>query len=80
MLVFTGIYFGVIRKSTAEEGLNSANLNTIALSENAPVSFVSQGNESSPSDTDLVATYNQLYGKFLLKAFANRQFSIPPCV
>jgi hypothetical protein len=77
VLVFTGIYFGVIRKSTAEEGLNSANLNTIALSENAPVSFVSQGNESVPSGTDLVATYSQLYGKFQLKAFANRQFSIP---
>jgi len=77
-LLFTGFYFGVIRKSTAEEGINSSNLNTVALSEDAPVSFVSQGNESSPSDTDLVATYNQLYGKFQLKAFANRQFSIPP--
>ena len=76
-LLFTGFYFGVIRKSTAEEGINSSNLNTVALSEDAPVSFVSQGNESSPSDTDLVATYNQLYGKFQLKAFANRQFSIP---
>jgi hypothetical protein len=77
-LLFTGFYFGVIRKSTAEEGINSSNVNTVALSEDAPVSFVSQGNESSPSDTDLVATYNQLYGKFQLKAFANRQFSIPP--
>ena len=76
-LLFTGFYFGVIRKSTAEEGINSSNLNTVALSEDAPVSFVSQGNESSPSDTDLVATYNQLYGKFQLKAFANRQFSMP---
>ena len=76
-LLFTGFYFGVIRKSTAEEGINSSNVNTVALSEDAPVSFVSQGNESSPSDTDLVATYNQLYGKFQLKAFANRQFSIP---
>ena len=76
-LLFTGFYFGVIRKSTAEEGINTSNLNTVALSEDAPVSFMSQGNESSPSDTDLVATYNQLYGKFQLKAFANRQFSIP---
>jgi hypothetical protein len=78
VLLFVGIYVGVTRKSIAEEGLNSANLNTIAYSENAPVSFVSQGNEFLPSGTDLVATYNQLYGKFQLKAFANRQFSIPP--
>jgi hypothetical protein len=77
ILLFTGFYFGVIRKSTAEEEMNSSNLNTVALSEDAPVSFVSQGNEFSPSGTDLVATYNQLYGKFQLKAFANRQFSIP---
>ena len=77
-LLFTGFYFGVIRKSTAEEGINSSNVNTVALSEDAPVSFVSQGNESSPSDTDLVATYNQLYGKFQLKVYSNRQFSIPP--
>jgi hypothetical protein len=77
VLVFTGIYFGVIRKSTAEEGLNSANFNTIALSEDVPVSFVSQGNESVPSGTDLVATYSQLYGKFQLKVYSNRQFSIP---
>ena len=58
-LLFTGFYFGVIRKSTAEEGINSSNVNTVGLSEDAPVSFVSQGNESSPSDTDLVVTYNQ---------------------
>jgi hypothetical protein len=77
VLLFTGFYFGVIRKSTAEEEMNSSNLNTVALSEDAHVSFVSQGNEFSPSGTDLVATYNQLYGKFQLKAFANRQFSIP---
>jgi hypothetical protein len=76
-LLFTGFYFGVIRKSTAEEGINSSNVNTVALSEDAPVSFVSQGNESSPSDTDLVATYNQLYGKFQLKAFANHKFAMP---
>jgi hypothetical protein len=78
VLLFTGFYFGVIRKSTAEEGINSSNLNIVALSEDAPVSFVSQGNESSPSDTDLVATYSQLYGKFQLKVYSNRQFSIPP--
>jgi hypothetical protein len=78
VLLFTGFYFGVIRKSTAEEGLNGSNLNTGVFSEDAPVSFVSQGSEYATSDSELVKTYNQLYGKFQLKAFANRQFSIPP--
>ena len=75
VLLFVGIYVGVTRKSIAEEGLNSANLNTIAYSENAPVSFVSQGNEFLPSGTDLVATYSQLYGKYQVKVYANRKFS-----
>ena len=78
VLLFTGFYFGVIRKSTAEEGLNGSNLNTGVFSEDAPVSFVSQGSEYATNDSELVKTYNQLYGKFQLKAFANRQFSIPP--
>jgi hypothetical protein len=78
VLLFTGFYFGVIRKSTAEEGLNGSNLNTGVFSEDAPVNFVSQGSEYATNDSELVKTYNQLYGKFQLKAFANRQFSIPP--
>jgi hypothetical protein len=77
VLLFTGFYFGVTRKSTVEEGINSSNLNTVALSEDAQVRFVSQGSEYATNDSDLVKTYNQLYGKFQLKAFANRQFSIP---
>ena len=78
LLLIAGIYFGGIRKSTAEEGLISSNFETVALSEDAQVRFVSQGSEYATSDSDLVKTYNQLYGKFQLKAFANRQFSIPP--
>jgi hypothetical protein len=76
-LLIAGIYFGGIRKSTAEEGLNIPNLTTVALSEDVPVSFVSQGNESSPSGADLVATYSYLYGKYQLKVYANRKFSMP---
>ncbi len=75
VLLFVGIYVGITRKSTAEEGINSSNFNTVALHEGAPVSFVSRGNESSPSDTDLVATYSQLYGKYQVKVYANRKFS-----
>jgi hypothetical protein len=77
VLLFAGVYFGVIRKSTAEEGINSSNLNTVALSEDAQVRFVSQGSEYATSDSDLVKTYSQLYGKFQLKVYSNRQFSIP---
>ena len=77
LLLIAGIYFGGIRKSTAEEGLNIPNLTTVALSEDVPVSFVSQGNESSPSGADLVATYSYLYGKYQLKVYANRKFSMP---
>ena len=77
VLFLAGIYFGVTRKSTVEEGLISSNFETVALSEDAQVRFVSQGSEYATNDSDLVKTYNQLYGKFQLKAFANRQFSIP---
>ena len=77
VLLIAGVYLGVIRKSTAEEVFNSSNPTTVSLSEDAPVSFVSQGSEYATSGSDLVKTYNQLYGKFQLKAFANRQFSIP---
>jgi hypothetical protein len=38
---------------------------------------VSQDKSTYTNDSDLVKTYSQLYGKFQLKAFANRQFSIP---
>jgi hypothetical protein len=38
---------------------------------------VSQDKSTYTSNSDLVKTYSQLYGKFQLKAFANRQFSIP---
>jgi hypothetical protein len=77
VLLFAGVYFGIIRKSTTEEELISSNFETVALSEDAPVSFVSQGSEYATSDSDLVKTYIQLYGKFQLKVYSNRQFSIP---
>ena len=78
VLLIAGVYYyGAIQKSTEEEGLNSSNLKTAALSEDAPVGFMIQVNESSPSGSDLVATYSQLYGKYQVKVYANRKFSIP---
>jgi hypothetical protein len=76
VLLIAGVYFGGFRKLTEEEGLNSSNLTTVALSEDVPVGFVSQGNQSSPSGTDLVANYSYLYGKYQVKVYANRKFSI----
>jgi hypothetical protein len=77
VLLFAGIYFGAIRKSTAEEELTSSNPKTKVLSKDAPVSFVSQGSEFLASGTDLVATYSQLYGKYQMKVYANWKFSMP---
>ena len=76
VLLIAGVYFVAIQKSTEEEGLNSSNLKTAALSEDAPVGFMIQVNESSPSGTDLVANYSYLYGKYQVKVYANRKFSI----
>jgi len=77
LLLFAGVYFGGNQIVTEEQELNKTKSTTVAFAEGAPVSFVSQGNESASSDSDLVKTYSQLYGKFQLKAFANRQFSMP---
>jgi predicted DNA-binding helix-hairpin-helix protein len=38
---------------------------------------VSQDKSTYTSDSELVKTYNQLYGKFQLKAFANHKFAMP---
>jgi len=77
VLFFAGIYFGVTRKSTVEEGLISSNFETVALSEDAQVRFVSQGSEYATSDSDLVKIYSQLYGKYHVKVYANHKFSMP---
>lgn len=77
LLLFLGVYFGGNQILTEEQEVIGTNPTTPSLSEGVPVSFVSQGNESASSDSDLVKTYSQLYGKFQLKAFANRQFSMP---
>jgi hypothetical protein len=77
LLLFLGVYFGGNQILTEEQEVIGTNPTTPSLSEGAPVSFVSQGNESASIDSDLVKTYSQLYGKFQLKAFANRQFSMP---
>ncbi len=77
MLLAAGIYFGGVQILTQEEVVNDSNQTALSLSQGAPVAFVSQGDESAPSDTDLVATYIQLYGKYQVKVYANRKFSRP---
>ena len=77
LLLFAGIYFGGSQIMTEDQAVNESKSTAVSFSQGAPVNFVSQGAESSTNDTDLVATYSHLYGKFQLKAFANRKFTMP---
>ena len=76
LLLFAGLYFGGSQLLTEEQSVNESNPIAQSLSQGTPVDFVSQGAESSVNDTDLVATYSQLYGKYQVKVYANRKFSV----
>ena len=76
LLLFAGLYFGGSQLLTEEQSVNESNTIAQSLSQGTPVDFVSQGAESSVNDTDLVATYSQLYGKYQVKVYANRKFSV----
>lgn len=77
VLLAAGIYFGRVQILTEEQELIERNQTAGSLSQGTPVYFVSQGDESAPSDTDLVASYSYLYGKYQVKVYANRKFSMP---
>lgn len=77
LLLFAGIYFGGSQILTEEQAENESNPTAASFSQGAPVNFVSQGAESSVNDSDLVAKYTQLYGKYQVKVYANRKFSMP---
>jgi hypothetical protein len=77
LLLFSGIYFGGSQVLTEDQAENKSNPTAVSLSQGAPVNFVSQRDESASSDTDLVARYTQLYGKYQVKVYANRKFSKP---
>ena len=76
VLLITGLYFGGNQILTDDQEVNETNSTTATLSENEPVDFVSQGDESASNDSDLVKTYSRLYGKYKVKLFANRKFSV----
>jgi hypothetical protein len=76
LLLFSGIYFGGSQILTEEQAENESNPTAVSFSQGAPVNFVSQGAESSVNDSDLVAKYTQLYGKYQVKVYANRKFSV----
>ena len=76
LLLFAGIYFGGSQILTEEQAENEFNPTAISLSQGAPINFVSQGAESSVNDSYLVAKYTQLYGKYQVKVYANRKFSV----
>jgi len=77
LLLFSGIYFGGSQVLTEDQAENKSNPTAVSLSQGAPVNFVSQRDESASSDTDLVVKYTQLYGKYHVKVYANRKFSMP---
>lgn len=76
VLLFAGLYFGGSQLLTVKQSVNESNPIAQSLFQGTPVDFVSRGAESSVNDTDLVSTYSQLYGKYQVKVFANRKFSV----
>ena len=77
VLLAAGIYVGGVQNLTEEQEQIDPNQTAGFVSQGTPVDFVSQGDESAPSDTDLVAKYTKLYGKYQVKVYANRKFSKP---
>ena len=77
VLLASGIYFGGVQNLTEEQEAIEPNQTAEFLSQRTPVDFVSQGNEPASSGSDLVATYSYLYGKYQVKVYANRKFSMP---
>ena len=76
VLLASGIYFGGVQNLTEEQEQIEPNQTALSLSQGTPVNFVSQGNESASSGSDLVAKYIKLYGKYQVKVYANRKFSV----
>lgn len=77
VLLASGIYFGGVQNLTEEQEQIEPNQTAGFVSQGTPVNFVSQGDESATSGSDLVATYSYLYGKYQVKVYANRKFSMP---
>ena len=77
VLLASGIYFGGVQNLTEEQEQIEPNQTAGFVSQGTPVDFVSQGNEPASSGSDLVATYSYLYGKYQVKVYANRKFSMP---
>ena len=76
VLLASGIYFGGVQNLTEEQEQIEPNQTAVSMSQGTPVNFVSQGAESSVNDLDLVAKYTKLYGKYQVKVYANRKFSV----
>ena len=76
VLLASGIYFGGVQNLTEEQEQIEPNQTAVSMSQGTPVNFVSQGNESASSGSDLVAKYIKLYGKYQVKVYANRKFSV----
>uniref|UniRef100_UPI004047CDC5 hypothetical protein n=1 Tax=Algoriphagus sp. TaxID=1872435 RepID=UPI004047CDC5 len=77
LVLFAGIYFGGSQMMMEDYAENQSNPTVISLSEGGPMNFVSPSDESSTNDTDLVARYSHLYGKYQVKINTKRNLSLP---
>jgi hypothetical protein len=76
LVLFAGIYFGGGQVLIEEQAENHSSSASVSKSQDTPLNFVSQGDESIANPPDLVANYSHLYGKYQVKVFANRKFSV----
>ena len=77
LVLFAGIYFGGSQMMMEDHAENQSNPTVISLSQGGPMNFVSPSDESSTNDTDLVARYSHLYGKYQVKINTKRNLSLP---
>lgn len=77
LVLFVGIYFGGSQMMIEEHAENQSKPTGISLSQGKPMNFVSPSDETSTNDTDLVAKYSYLYGKYQVKINTKRNLSLP---
>ena len=77
LVIFVGIYLWGSQMMIEDPAENHSNSTVISLYEGNPMNFVSSSDESSTNDTDLVARYSLLYGKYQVKINIKRNLSLP---
>ncbi len=77
LVIFAGIYLGGSQMMPEDHAENQSKPTVISLSQGGPMNFVSSNDEPSSNDTDLVARYSFLYGKYQVKINTKRNLSLP---